>query len=137
MKFYIKHQETGEECELSRDVCTEHPQWVHEQCGTASESELQACLDQYDITCYYDSDGEYKGEDVAGIGMRFDDNAEAEEYGITLSSDPVISVGSRVEAGDGEDHDTGTVDSIKGNTATVRWDSHVVTTSPIANLRLL
>lgn len=46
-----------------------------------------------------------------------------------------ISVGMRVEGGEGEDHDTGIVDSIDGETAIVRWDSHVVTPCPVKLLR--
>lgn len=85
VKIYSKNKSTGEECELSRDVCHEHPDWVHAQAGTASESELQAALDQYDIRYYYDSDGEYKGEDICGIGMRFEDTNEADKFGIPVS----------------------------------------------------
>lgn len=46
-----------------------------------------------------------------------------------------LTVGDRVEAGTGDDYDTGIVDSIDGDTATVRWDSHVVTTAPVSDLR--
>lgn len=35
--------------------------------------------------------------------------------------------GVKIEAGTGEDHDTGVIDSIDGTTAVVRWDSLVVT----------
>lgn len=44
-------------------------------------------------------------------------------------------IGMRVQAGQGEDHDTGRVDKIDGNMATVTWDSLVVTTCPVATLR--
>ncbi len=88
MKFKIVHEKTGERIALSRDVCAEHPQWVHEQCGTTSEGELQSCLDQYDIRCYYDSDGDHKGPDICGISMVFDDAAEAAEYGVSITTAP-------------------------------------------------
>ena len=39
----------------------------------------------------------------------------------------ILSPGNRVSAGYGEDNDTGTVDSIEGDVAVVRWDSLVVT----------
>ena len=42
----IRNRETGEVADLSRDVCVTHPEWVHEQCGTSSEPELQQMLDQ-------------------------------------------------------------------------------------------
>ena len=46
----------------------------------------------------------------------------------------ILAPGHRVAAGTGEDdYDTGTIDEITGNKATVRWDSHVVTTLPLAN----
>lgn len=48
-KLSIRNAVTGEELALSRDVCTTHPAWVHEQCGTETESELQHMLDQYDM----------------------------------------------------------------------------------------
>jgi hypothetical protein len=48
-----------------------------------------------------------------------------------------IKIGMRVESGNGEDYDSGTVDVINLQTgmATVRWDSLVVTAAPISNLR--
>jgi hypothetical protein len=38
---------------------TTHPQWVHEQCGTASESELQRSLDATNVSDWY-RDGKKK-----------------------------------------------------------------------------
>jgi hypothetical protein len=69
MTMQITNAQTGERETLSRDVCAEHPEWVHDQCGTESEGELQAMLDQYDVRYYYDSDGEHKGPDILGIEM--------------------------------------------------------------------
>jgi hypothetical protein len=43
----------------------------------------------------------------------------------------VLVPGNRVSAGEGEDYDTGTIDRIEGEKATVRWDSHVTTTLPL------
>ena len=45
----------------------------------------------------------------------------------------ILAPGNRIAAGTGEDYDTGIVDKIDGNTATVRWDSLVVTTLPLDN----
>jgi hypothetical protein len=42
----IRNRETGEDADLSCDVCVTHPEWVHEQCGTSSQPELQHMLDQ-------------------------------------------------------------------------------------------
>jgi len=46
-----------------------------------------------------------------------------------------IIPGMRIEAGHGENHDTGTVGSIDGDMATVQWDSLVVTECPLVDLR--
>lgn len=47
----------------------------------------------------------------------------------------MLAPGNRISAGKGEDYDTGTIDAISagGKTATVRWDSHVVTDIPLAD----
>ena len=62
----IRNRETGEVADLSRDVCVTHPAWVHEQCGTSSEPELQHMLDQrsYDEFAHNPD-----SEDEAGIFM--------------------------------------------------------------------
>lgn len=39
--------------------------------------------------------------------------------------------GHRIVAGEGADRDTGTIDSISGDLAMVRWDSHVTTPLPL------
>lgn len=43
----------------------------------------------------------------------------------------ILAPGHRVAAGEGEDRDTGTIDAITGDKATVRWDSGVVTPLPL------
>ena len=48
-----------------------------------------------------------------------------------------IEVGDRVEAGEGDDHDTGRVESIDGDTAFVSWDSGVKTPAAVSALRPL
>ena len=82
MTIIAINAKTGEECVISRDACTNHPDWVHEQAGTSSESELQSMLDQYDIRYYYDGidDTTGKGPDIRGIDMRFDSDQERADY---------------------------------------------------------
>ena len=48
-----------------------------------------------------------------------------------------IKTEMRVEAGHDDDHDTGTVDEIRGEMAVVRWDSGVVTPCPVEDLRAI
>lgn len=48
-----------------------------------------------------------------------------------------IQIGDRVEAGEGEGHDTGRVESIDGATAFVAWDSGVKTPADVASLRMI
>lgn len=45
-----------------------------------------------------------------------------------------IKIGDRVTAGEGEDRDTGSVQSVEGDMATVSWDSGVATPCPVADL---
>lgn len=55
----------GETIILSRDVRDQHPDWVHEQLGTESESELQAVLDSIDPALYLD--GSVDGDGVSVV----------------------------------------------------------------------
>jgi hypothetical protein len=48
-----------------------------------------------------------------------------------------IKAEMRVAAGQGEDRDTGTVDSIADGMAVVRWDSGVVTPCPVDDLEAI
>jgi sRNA-binding protein len=48
-----------------------------------------------------------------------------------------IKVGDRVEAGTGEDHDTGVVHEIKDSEARVGWDSGVETMISVSRLTVL
>lgn len=43
----------------------------------------------------------------------------------------------KIVAGDGDDRDTGYVDSVNGTTAVVRWDSLVVTTCDTEDIEAL
>jgi len=83
MKIQITNAKTGEKTTISRDVCTQHPNWVHEQCGTTSESELQALLDGLNVSMWY-RDGNHLGQDASGIEM-FKDYSE---YTVKISSEP-------------------------------------------------
>lgn len=74
MQITITNHKTGETIDLARDVCTTHPQWVHDQLGTSSEAELQLCLDQYNVSDWYDKDGKHLGPDTAGISMHEEPN---------------------------------------------------------------
>lgn len=70
IKFTAENTETGEVIPVSRDVCQAHPAWVHDQCGTRSEAELQAYISQCDVSDYYRADGSHKGADDCGISVR-------------------------------------------------------------------
>lgn len=48
-----------------------------------------------------------------------------------------IEVGDRVEAGDGDDYDTGRVERIDGDSAIVAWDSGVKTPMDLTALRVI
>lgn len=71
MNISITNQQTGEKLQITRSVSATHPAWVHSQCGTSSESELQSCLDQYDVSDYY-RDGKHLGPDSSGVELTDD-----------------------------------------------------------------
>lgn len=48
-----------------------------------------------------------------------------------------IVLGMRVEAGEGEDHDTGIINTVDGENVTVNWDSLVRTPASFRDLRPL
>lgn len=73
MRIQITNAKTGETTPIVRDVAHKHPDWVHRQCGTASESELQACLDGLNVSMWY-RDGKHLGPDVAGVEMFQDED---------------------------------------------------------------
>jgi hypothetical protein len=54
---------------------------------------------------------------------------------VLFAQDAKLNVGDKVEAGRGEDHDTGVIGQIQGEKAFVRWDSGVSTWNPVADLR--
>ena len=77
---------------LVRDVCHVHPQWVHDQLGTGSESELQSFLDSTSIDEYLD---------VASLLKRWQEPAEAaDDLGIYYAG-PLYRVSSEYRADDG------------------------------------
>lgn len=48
-----------------------------------------------------------------------------------------IEIGMQVEAGEGEDHDTGRVLEVDGDRALIAWGTQVRTWTPIADLQPL
>ncbi len=72
MNVTIISHETGERVRITRDVCAVHPAWIHEQCGTQSEGELQRMLDQYRTEDFYDEYMNHLGPDPLGISLQWD-----------------------------------------------------------------
>jgi hypothetical protein len=64
----MTNQQTGEACDIIRDVTRTHPEWVHIQAGTASESELQSMLDSLSVADWYAGD-KHLGPDCCGLEM--------------------------------------------------------------------
>ncbi|GAP37910.1 hypothetical protein ABXN37_22575 [Piscinibacter sakaiensis] len=62
----IRNLTTGEVIDLVRDAAHTHPEWVHEQCDTCSESELQRMLDSYSLATMAEHAGR---ADECGIYM--------------------------------------------------------------------
>jgi len=78
------------------------------------------------------------GPEFANVAFRVDARgAVRNENDEVVGAVVGIKVNDKVEAGSGDDHDTGIVDEINGEWATVRWDSGVVTPCPLADLRLI
>jgi len=69
----IRNFQTGEIEALSRDVSDTHSEWVHDQLGTESESELQGFLDQCSLAEYADNPD---NADNCGVFMTAADAAE-------------------------------------------------------------
>ena len=69
MKIEIRNAKTGKTVRIDRDVCSQHPAWVHTQCGTSGEIELQQMLDGANVEDWYRDDGSHKGDDECGISM--------------------------------------------------------------------
>lgn len=81
MKIEITNLTTAETITIARDVTVTHPQWVHDQLGTESESELQDSLSNWSLSDYYDRSGDHKGADEYGVSMIADESDY--EYRIT------------------------------------------------------
>ena len=69
MRITITNKKNGEKASINRDVCANHPAWVHAQLGTKSETELQRHLDCLHVDDWYNSDGEHLGDDVDGVSL--------------------------------------------------------------------
>lgn len=78
MNFQIRNKQTDEVVEIVRDVCHNHPAWVHEQCSTESEAELQGMLDQMSYADYVRVGRE--NEDESGIFLAIPESAIAWKY---------------------------------------------------------
>lgn len=74
----IRNQKTGEVTRIHRDVSHCHPGWVHEQCGTQSEAELQGMLDQVNYADYVEAGRQ--NEDDSGIFLPVPADAIAYKY---------------------------------------------------------
>ena len=76
--------------------------------------------------------GEYDGCDELEAETETEAIAEAATIGDVVRRVDDIAcefvVGGRVTAGHGDDRDSGTIDAIRGDQVTVRWDSGTVTT---------
>ena len=70
-RIQITNSETGELLGISRDVTTVHPDWVHQQCGTSTEKELQAFLDGLNALSWY-SGKTHLGKNDHGIEIFLD-----------------------------------------------------------------
>lgn len=68
MTITITNRQTGKVATIHRSVTTAHPDWIHAQLGTASESALQHYLDGCHVSDWY-RNGRHLGDDVAGISM--------------------------------------------------------------------
>lgn len=60
--------------------------------------------------------------------------AAADTLGDDWCVTEVLEPGDRVCAGEADDYDTGTIDSVDGDIAIVRWDSGVTTPCPFERL---
>lgn len=64
----IQNHETGEVTVIRRDVCYRHSEWIHAQCGSSTEVELQRMLDQLNVRDFLDEAGVHSlGRDVCGL----------------------------------------------------------------------
>ena len=139
-------------CTKGEQYDTETLRFVSWTAGDGSSTE------GYSAWAYFDGNGAYLGADESGIEPTFEviETAIAVKYadpteGARLvfdesdladiqSEDPtlVLCVGDRVEAGKGEDHDTGRVERIDSiDAAVVARDSGVKTPADIRALRIV
>jgi len=78
IRFRIRNKQTGEAITISRDVKHVHPTWVHEQCDTQSEGELQRMLDQTNFGDYVKAGCQF--QDDSGIFVVIPEGALALKY---------------------------------------------------------
>lgn len=88
----ITNDATGKTTTLRRSVTHSHPQWVHAQLGTDSETELQGFLDAVNPANWYDNDGAHQGDDESGVSVYWLDSAGApikQMHCYTITTDAV------------------------------------------------
>jgi hypothetical protein len=74
---------------------------------------------------------------AAGCGTWDDEALRTLTKALEKMGEDEVAKGDRVEAGEGDDHDTGRVLAVDGDRAEVGWDSGVRTWTPVSDLRRL
>lgn len=85
----------------------------------------------------YTSDSEQGARDLCARDAGYESEADMVdrlEHRSELEARAIFGDGDRVEAGEGEDRDTGRIESLDGAMAYVSWDSGVKTPCPVADL---
>lgn len=70
----IRNRESGEIFPLLAEAQGAHPDWVHRQCGTASESDLKALVERLDVAGFIREGG---AENLLGIFLEIPPGALA------------------------------------------------------------
>ena len=73
--FMIRNKASGEVTALVADASHRHPGWVHEQCGTRTEGELQALLGRLQLADYIRAGK--NNEDARGVFVSIPNGAVA------------------------------------------------------------
>src|SRR5512135_3395416 len=73
--FMIRNKASGEVAALVADASHRHPGWVHEQCGTRTEGELQVLLGRLQLADYIRAGK--NNEDARGVFVSIPNGAVA------------------------------------------------------------
>ena len=92
----IRNLTTGETIDLVLDVSHTHPDWVHDQCDTSSEGDLQAMLDQISYRDYVTSGRD--AIDECGIAADIPPDAVAWKYADPSEGDRWLTADEAKEA---------------------------------------